>query len=155
MKALKLSNIESFPFLDKPLPKAIYDGFQLLQELQALDAEKNLTSSGKILAKLPLDPKISKLLYAANQHSCLSEMLVIAAALSVPDPRERSLETSSKAEEKHNQIYNYSSEVNANSSEFINYLKLWNWFIQTLNNKGILYTNKQIKERFKSHFLSF
>ena len=155
MKALKLSNIESFPFLDKPLPKAIYDGFQLLQELQALDAEKNLTSSGKILAKLPLDPKISKLLYAANQHSCLSEMLVIAAALSVPDPRESSLETSSKAEEKHNQIYNYSSEVNANSSEFINYLKLWNWFIQTLNNKGILYTNKQIKERFKSHFLSF
>ncbi|MFN3883859.1 MAG: ATP-dependent RNA helicase HrpA, partial [Rhodocyclaceae bacterium] len=84
MKSLRLGNVEDFPFLERPLPRMIHDGYQLLAELGALDeTTKELTSTGRELAKLPLDPKIGRMLLAARDFGCLREMLVIAAALSV------------------------------------------------------------------------
>ena len=92
MAALELGDVEAFPFLEPPAPRAIADGYQLLQELGAVDAERALTPLGRELARLPLDPRIGRMVLAARDDGCLAEALVIASALSVPDPRERPLE---------------------------------------------------------------
>ncbi|MBL8487319.1 MAG: ATP-dependent RNA helicase HrpA, partial [Rhodocyclaceae bacterium] len=90
MKSLHLGNVEDFPFLEAPLPRMVADGYQLLAELGAIDeASKELTAVGRELAKLPLDPKIGRMILAARERGCLREMLVIASALSVQDPRDR------------------------------------------------------------------
>jgi ATP-dependent helicase HrpA len=90
MKSLHLGDVEDFPFLEAPAPRMIADGYQLLTELGALDeASKELTKVGVELAKLPLDPKIGRMILAAREHNCLREVLIIAAALSVQDPRDR------------------------------------------------------------------
>ncbi len=89
MKSLKLGEVEAFPFLDRPQPRMVTDGYQLLVELGAVDDARELTQTGRELAKLPLDPRIGRMILAARDGHCLREMLVIAAALSVQDPRER------------------------------------------------------------------
>ncbi|HEY3460531.1 MAG TPA: ATP-dependent RNA helicase HrpA, partial [Casimicrobiaceae bacterium] len=89
MAALGLGDVAAFPFLDPPSPRAIRDGYQLLQELDAVDDAHALTPLGRELAKLPLDPRIGRIVIGARAHACLPEGLVIASALSVPDPRER------------------------------------------------------------------
>src|ERR1700752_3982938 len=91
-KSLGLDDIESFPFLDPPSPRAVADGYALLQELNAVDESKQLTPVGRELAHLPLDPRVARMLVAARDEGCLEQVLVIAAALSVQDPRERPLE---------------------------------------------------------------
>jgi ATP-dependent helicase HrpA len=119
MKSLRLGNVEDFPFLERPLPRMIHDGYQLLAELGALDeATKELTPIGRELAKLPLDPKIGRMLLAARDFGCLKEMLVIAAALSVQDPRERPQEQAGAADQAH-------AKWKDEKSEFLSYLKLW------------------------------
>jgi ATP-dependent helicase HrpA len=86
MKSLHLGDVEDFPFLEAPAPRMIADGYQLLAELGALDeASKELTPVGRELAKLPLDPKIGRMILAAREHNCLREVLIIAAALSTQD----------------------------------------------------------------------
>jgi ATP-dependent helicase HrpA len=89
MAALGLGDVAQFPFLDAPTPRAIADGYQLLQEIDAVDASNALTPRGRELARLPLDPRIGRIVQAARDEGCLAEVLVIASALSVPDPRER------------------------------------------------------------------
>jgi ATP-dependent helicase HrpA len=89
MKALRLGDIEDFPFLEAPPRKAIGDGYQLLLELGAVTSENALTPTGQELATMPLDPRVGRMIVAARDEGCLREVLIIAAALSVHDPRER------------------------------------------------------------------
>ncbi|MCQ9372272.1 ATP-dependent helicase, partial [Corynebacterium sp. 35RC1] len=89
MKALRLTDVEQFPFIEPPLGRAIADGYQLLQELGAVDDENALTPLGRQVARLPLDPRVARMILAGRDHQCLREMLIIASDLSVQDPRER------------------------------------------------------------------
>jgi len=119
MKSLHLGNVEDFPFLERPAPRMIADGYALLAELGALnETSKELTAIGHELAKLPLDPKIGRMILAARELGCLKEMLIIAAALSTQDPRERPQEQAAAADQAH-------SKWKDEKSEFLSYLKLW------------------------------
>ncbi|MDO8314660.1 MAG: ATP-dependent RNA helicase HrpA [Rugosibacter sp.] len=119
MKSLHLGDVESFPFLEAPVPRMIADGYQLLAELGAIDeTTKALTKVGVELAKLPLDPKIGRMIIAAREQGCLHEMLIIASALSVQDPRDRPQEQAGSADQAH-------AKWKDEKSEFLAYLKLW------------------------------
>ncbi|WIM05415.1 MAG: ATP-dependent RNA helicase HrpA [Candidatus Nitricoxidivorans perseverans] len=133
MKSLHLGDVENFPFLEVPLPRMIADGYGLLGELGAIDEAKGLTPVGLELAKLPLDPKIGRMILAARRHGCLKEMLVIAAALSVQDPRERPQEAAGSADQAH-------AKWKDEKSEFLSYLKLWAATEEVWKNES---TNKQ------------
>jgi len=117
-KSLGLGELETFPFIDPPAPRAIADGYALLAELGAVDASKALTEVGRQLARLPLDPRVARLLVAARDEGCLEEVRVIAAALSVQDPRERPLERAAAADERHARFAD-------ERSDFLAWLKLW------------------------------
>ena len=145
MKSLRLTDVETFPFIEPPPNKAISDGYALLQELGALDDDKRLTRVGDALAKLPLDPRIGRMLVAARDLGCLKEMLIIAAALSVQDPRERPQERQQAADEKHKL---WADE----KSEFLTWVKLWQWFQQAIEHKK---SNKQLVDSVHAHFLSY
>ena len=144
MKALRLPEIEVFPFLDLPEGKRIRDGRQLLAELGALDEQGRLTRIGRELAHLPLDPRIGRMLIAAREHACVHEMLVIAAFLSVQDPRERPLEAQEAADQKHRRF------VDANS-DFISVLKLWAHIDQMSHHRK---SQKKFRDALKAEFLS-
>ncbi len=119
MKSLHLGDVEDFPFLEAPLPRMIADGYTLLAELGAIDeTSKALTPVGRELAKLPLDPKIGRMILAAREYGCLKEMLIIAAALGTQDPRERPQERAAAADQAH-------AQWKDEKSEFLTYLKLW------------------------------
>jgi ATP-dependent helicase HrpA len=119
MKSLHLGDVEDFPFLEAPLPRMIADGYQLLAELGAIDeTSKELTKVGFELAKLPLDPKIGRMILAAREHNCLREVLIIAAALGTQDPRDRPQEHATTADQAH-------AKWKDEKSEFLSYLKLW------------------------------
>ncbi len=118
MKSLALGDVEDFPFLEAPAPRMIADGYQLLAELGAVDESNSLTAIGAELARLPLDPKIGRMILAARDHGCLAEMLVIASAVSVQDPRERPQEKAGSADQAH-------AQWKDEKSEFLSWLKLW------------------------------
>ncbi len=120
MKSLHLGSVEQFPFLEPPRAKAIADGYALLGELNAVDDDNELTPMGHELAKLPLDPRIGRMIIEARERHSLAEVLVIASALSVQDVRDRPLEQQQAADEKH-------KKFDDEKSEFSGYLKLWNW----------------------------
>jgi ATP-dependent helicase HrpA len=115
---LRLGRIEDFPFLDAPPPRAIADGYALLAELGAVDENRELTGTGRELARLPLDPRVGRMLVAARDEHCLEPVLVIAAALSVQDPRQRPLEQAAAADEQHARFAD-------ERSDFLALLKLW------------------------------
>ena len=117
-KSLGLADVEVFPFVDPPSPRAIADGYELLAELGAVDEERNLTSVGSELARLPLDPRVARMLVAAREEKCLAQVRIIAAALSVQDPRERPLEKAAAADERH-------ARFDDERSDFLGFLKLW------------------------------
>ena len=149
MQALDLGEIEGFPFLDPPAPRAIEDGVRELVELSALDATtRTLTEVGRTLAALPLDPKIGRLLAAGRQYGCLAEMLVLAAALSVQDPRERPAEQLAQADQKHALFRGREREA---QSEFYWYLNLWRAWRELERHES---TNKQ-RQWCRAHFLSW
>ena len=116
--SLDLGGVEEFPFLDAPAPRAITDGYALLGELGAVDEARALTDLGRELARLPVDPRIGRMLIAAREAHCLEQVLVIAAALSVQDPRLRPLEQAAAADERHARFAD-------ERSDFLAYLKLW------------------------------
>lgn len=120
MKALHLGEVERFPFLEPPRPKAIADGYQLLAELGATDDNNELTPLGKELSRLPLDPRVGRMILEAKNREALSEVLVIASALSGQDVRDRPMEAAQAADEKH-------KKFDDEKSEFSGYLKLWKW----------------------------
>jgi ATP-dependent helicase HrpA len=117
-KSLGLGDVEAFPFVDPPNPRAIADGYALLNELGAVDDEKNLTDIGRELARLPLDPRVARMLVAARTEGCLEQVRIIAAALSVQDPRERPMERAAAADERHARFAD-------EQSDFLAFLKLW------------------------------
>jgi ATP-dependent helicase HrpA len=116
--SLNLGKVEDFPFLDAPSSRAIADGYALLAELGAVDEDNALTGLGRELARLPLDPRVGRMLIAARAEGCLEQLLVIAAALSVQDPRERPLARQAAADERH-------AKFADERSDFLALLKLW------------------------------
>jgi ATP-dependent helicase HrpA len=119
--SLGLGKVEDFPFIDPPAPKAISDGYALLAELGAVDDENRLTDIGRELARLPLDPRVGRMLIGAKEEGCLEQVLVIAAALSLQDPRERPLEKAAQADQQH-------AKFDDERSDFLAFLKLWKHF---------------------------
>ncbi len=120
MKALHLGEVERFPFLEPPRPKAIADGYQLLAELGATDDNNELTPLGKELSRLPLDPRVGRMILEAKNREALTEVLIIASALTGQDVRDRPMEAAQAADEKH-------KKFDDEKSEFSGYLKLWKW----------------------------
>jgi ATP-dependent helicase HrpA len=120
-KSLGIGEVEDFPFLDPPSPRAIADGYALLEELGAVDDQKALTPLGAELARLPLDPRVARMLVAAREEGCLAQVRIIAAALSVQDPRERPMEKAAAADERH-------AKYGDEKSDFLAFLKLWKVF---------------------------
>jgi ATP-dependent helicase HrpA len=144
MKSLHLTDVESFPFIEPPPGRAIADGYQLLQELGAMDEGNHLTPVGRQLAKLPLDPRVGRMILAARDNQALQEVLIIAAALSVQDPRDRPMEAQAAADAAHKKFAD-------EKSEFISYLKIWKWFEEAIEHKK---TNRQLQDNCRANFLS-
>ena len=144
MKSLRLGDVEDFPFIEPPPGRAIADGYQLLQELGAVDESRELTAPGRQLAKLPLDPRVGRMMLAGRDHHCLSEMLIIASALSVQDPRDRPAEAQGAADNAHKKFAD-------EKSEFLSYLKIWAWFNDAIAQKK---SNRQLQEQCREQFLS-
>ncbi|MCA1712717.1 MAG: ATP-dependent RNA helicase HrpA [Actinobacteria bacterium] len=119
MTAIGLGDIAAFPFLDPPDRRNIKDGLDLLHELGALDDRRRLTQLGRRLAQLPIDPRLARMVVEANEHGALREVLVIAAAMSIQDPRERPTDKQQQAAEMHNRFADP-------TSDFLTYLNLWN-----------------------------
>jgi len=145
MKSLGLGTVEEFPFIDPPSPKAIQDGYALLSELGAVDDANELTEIGRQLAKLPIDPRIGRMVLAAKSENALGEVLVIAAALSVQDPRQRPSERAAAADEAQKQF-------NDEKSDFLSWIKLWKFFEETLAHRK---SSRKLHEVCREHFLSF
>lgn len=120
MAALGLGEIETFPFLDPPDRRSIRDGVQLLQELGAFDADGTITDVGRRLAQLPVDPRLGRMILQADTEGCVREILVLAAALSIPDPRERPADREDAARQKHARFAD-------EQSDFVSYLNLWRY----------------------------
>ncbi|MFB0936301.1 MAG: ATP-dependent RNA helicase HrpA [Propionivibrio sp.] len=144
MKALRLGDVENFPFIEAPPPKAISDGYQLLLELGAVTEERALTPVGNELAKMPLDPRVARMIVAARDEGCLKEMLVIAAALTVQDPRERPQEKQGTADAAHKKFAD-------EKSEFLSWLRLWQWYEGELEHKK---SQRKLVQSCHANFLS-
>lgn len=153
MAALRLPPVNQFPFIDKPLGRAIADGMQLLEELGAIETSEDvnqgsvqlqLTAIGRELADLPLDPRIARILLAAKDQHALKELTIIASAMASQDPRERPMEMASAADQAQ-QIF-----VDERS-EFLSYIKLWDWYQDALKHK---HSNRQLENLCRSKFLS-
>ncbi|MBL8496524.1 ATP-dependent RNA helicase HrpA [Nitrosomonas sp. JL21] len=145
MQSLKIGDVENFPFLQPPPPRMIADGYQLLAELGAVDDSRQLTSIGWRLAKFPLDPKIARMILAAKQENCLHEILIIASALSVQDPRDRPFEHQAAADDAHRRFRD-------EHSDFLAYLKLWNFFDDLLKHKK---STRKLIAYCREQFLSY
>ncbi|MGI4857010.1 MAG: ATP-dependent RNA helicase HrpA [Janthinobacterium lividum] len=144
MKSLRLADIEAFPFLEPPPGRAIADGYQLLNELGAVDDDNALTELGRELARLPLDPRVGRMILAGRDNGALREMLIIAAALSVQDPRDRPLEAQEAADTAHKKFAD-------ERSEFMAWLNIWKWFNEAVEHKK---TNRQLVDSCRANFLS-
>ena len=145
MKAFRLGEIETFPFIDPPSPAAVSGAYQLLQELGALDEARELTELGRDLARLPVDPAIGRMILEAHREDALGEVLVIAAGLSVQDPRERPLDKRDTAEAAHRRFQHP-------QSDFLTLLNIWDAYHDQWES---LKTQGQLRKFCKSHFLSF
>jgi len=144
MKTLGLGDIEDFPFVEAPDTRYINDGYRLLFELGAVDARRGLTSLGRDMARLPLDPRIARMIFAAREQQCLHEVLVIAAALSVQDPRERPLDRQQQADAAH-------GEFKDERSDFLAYVNLWDGYhAQARHLSG-----NKLRRWCREHFLAY
>ena len=143
MKALALGDVEDFPFLDPPHSRAIAEGYRVLQELGALDSERALTPLGARLARFPVDPRIGRMILAGVAEGCLSEVLILAAALNIQDPRERPRGLEQKAD-------TLQRGFRDERSDFLGLLKLWAFAREALN-KGM----SELRRSCRDNFLSF
>lgn len=145
MAALRLGDVAEFPFIEAPSSRLIADGYQQLQELGAVDNKRQITDIGLQLAKLPLDPRVGRMILAAKRENCLREILIIASVLSIQDPRERPMDKREAADNAH-------AKFAGEGSDFMGYLKLWDFFDHALKNKK---SNKELLNQCHSNFLSF
>jgi len=145
MAALRLGDIADFPFIEAPSSRLVSDGYQLLQELGAVDAKRQITEIGLQLARLPLDPRVGRMILAAKREGSLNEILIIASVLSIQDPRERPMDKREAADNAH-------AKFSGEGSDFMSYLKLWDFFDDALKTKK---SNKDLLNLCHSNFLSF
>jgi len=143
MASMRLGDINTFPFVEAPDSKFINDGYRTLQELAAIDGARKLTKLGRRLARLPVDPRLGRMLLAASDESCVSEMLIIVSALSVQDPRERPFEKRAAADEMH-------AEFNDEKSDFMAWLNLWAF----LNVQKDRLSNSQFRKMCRQRYIS-
>jgi len=143
MATLNLGSIDQFSFLEAPDGKFINDGYRNLQELNAIDNKRKLTKLGRRIARLPIDPRLARMLIAAADEGAVSEVLTIVSALSVQDPRERPFEKRGAADEQH-------AEFNDEKSDFMAWLNLWNFV--SVQKKQL--SNSQFRKMCKQRFLS-
>lgn len=145
MTALRLGDIADFPFLEAPSSRLINDGYQLLQELGAVDRYRQITEIGRQLARLPVDPRMGRMILAAKRENCLREILIIASALTIQDPRERPMDKRDAADQAHRKFAD-------ENSDFMSFLRLWEFYEQELQNKK---SNRDLLNRCHQNFLSF
>ena len=143
LKSLRLGTVDDFPLLDRPKPAAITDGMRTLRELNAIDGNQSLTSLGRKLARLPVDPRVARILIEAVEHQCLPEILPIAAALEIQDPRERPVDQRQAADESHLQFSDP-------QSDFLSLLKLWKYYGEIKANKSRNQVDKTLRRQFIS-----
>ena len=141
--AFDLGPIDEFPFLDPPRPEAIRDGYKTLFELGAVSDERKLTPLGQRLAKLPVDPRIGRMILAADQERSLADVLIIAAALETQDPRDRPADKQQAADEAHAKFADA-------DSDFVGYLKLWDFVHHLKETLG----RSQQRRAYQQNFLS-
>lgn len=142
--ALKLGDVREFPFVQAPPPRAFADGFSILQELTAVTEEGRLTKVGHELARLPVDPRLARMLLAGSRLGSLEELLIICSGLSVQDPRERPIDAQQAADEQHRKFAD-------EKSDFLGYVKLWRWYEKALAEKE---SNRKLEAELKRRFLS-
>ncbi|MFJ3339082.1 ATP-dependent RNA helicase HrpA [Streptomyces sp. NPDC086766] len=149
MTAAGLGDIEKFPFIDPPDHRNIRDGVQLLQELGALDPaqkdpRKRLTQTGRKLAQLPVDPRLARMVLEADRNGCVREVMVIAAALSIQDPRERPADKQAQADQQH-------ARFRDETSDFLAFLNLWRYVREQQKERG----SSSFRRMCKQEFLNF
>ena len=149
MKSLHLGTIESFAFIEPPQGRAIADGYQLLAELGAVNDDNELTPVGWTLAKLPLDPRVGRMILEAKDRQALDEVLVIASALSVQDVRDRPMDKQAQADQAH-------AKFEDEKSEFVGYLKLWKWLGDSRGGHDAVHklTNRQYETLLRENFVN-
>ncbi|HSV61658.1 MAG TPA: ATP-dependent RNA helicase HrpA [Variovorax sp.] len=149
MKSLHLGDVEQFPFLEAPSRRAIADGYQLLNELGAVDDANVLTPMGAELARLPLDPRVGRMILEARSRGALEEVLVIASALSVQDVRDRPLDAQTQADQQH-------AKFDDEKSEFSGYLRLWKWIHEARGGHGDTHklSNRQYEGLLRQNFIN-
>ncbi|MEN9643708.1 MAG: ATP-dependent helicase HrpA [Actinomycetota bacterium] len=143
MTALGLGDVDAFPFLDPPDPRAVRDGYALLEELGAITGQR-LTRLGHRLARLPLDPRLGRMVLEAERHGCVREVLVIAAALSIQDPRERPAEKRGEADELH-------ARFRVPGSDFLTLVKLWDHLREQQQQLG----SSQFRKLCRTEYLNY
>ncbi|RCU52645.1 ATP-dependent RNA helicase HrpA [Corallincola holothuriorum] len=145
MIALKLGDIQAFPFMQPPDQKHIRDGIKLLEELGAVvGTQQKLTPLGRQLARIPVDPKLARMVVAANDFGCLDEVLIVASALSIQDPRERPMDAKQASDEKHRRFYD-------KDSDFSTLVNLWRYIKQQQEELS----SSQFRKLCKKEFLSY
>ena len=144
MKSLHLGEVAEFPFVEPPPARAIADGYQLLAELNAVDDYNDLTPVGRELAKLPVDPRVGRMLLAARERDCLHEVLIIASALSVQDPRERPLAAQEAADAAHRKFIDV-------RSDFLGFVRLWQFIGERIEHRK---SNRKFTDELHANFLS-
>lgn len=144
MQLLKLGEIESFPFLDPPDTRFVTDGYRLLHELEAVDEQRRITELGKRIARLPMDPRLARMLLEADRQKCLAEILIITTALTIQDPRERPLDQQQAADTAH-------AQFDDPKSDFVGLLNLWNRYHEERKHRS----GSQLRKWCKENFLSY
>lgn len=144
MENMQLGHVEDFPFVEPPDSRLVNDGYKLLHELGAIDSKNKVTKTGTQLARLPVDPKLGRILIEANTEHCLNEALIIVSALAVQDPRERPLEKKQAADEAHKKFID-------KQSDFISWINIWNTYHA---NKTELSANK-LRKWCQDNFISW
>ncbi len=145
MLYLQLGNIQEFPFLDPPSPVAIKDGFGVLKELGAVDERRRLTPLGRTMARLPIDPRLARMIVEARKEGALRELIVLVAALSVQDPRERPLDQETQADQAH-------AVFRDPRSDFVTLLKIWRAFFENPDKPS---SQSQMRRFCRERFLSY
>ncbi len=145
MKILGLGEIADFPFIESPSAAAIRGSLRLLKELGALDEENQLTGIGREMASLPVEPRIARMLFEGRQQNCLKEVLVVAAGISIQDPREYPLEKETHARQMHSIFID-------RDSDFLTLLNLWNKYHEEWDSRR---SENKMRKFCKQHFLSF
>ncbi|AQA19375.1 ATP-dependent RNA helicase HrpA [Halioglobus japonicus] len=144
MTILGLGDVEAFPFINPPDPRLVRDGYKLLEELGAVTPDRELTSVGRRMARLPVDPRLGRMVLAAGELGCMAEVLVIAAALAVQDPKERPADKQQQSDQAH-------ARFRHEKSDFLGWLNLWRYYEEQRQ----ALSQNQLRKLCKKEFLSF